>query len=369
MKKFLEYIEEIKKHKDGWHKIQLGLMHDRSLEEAVSVPQIKLVPKPPTHKTSDELKDDSKRNQNLRDELINHYSSVPGYGKYSGSRENNSLNYYTGTGYGSINGQLWRPHSSSWHDNKEHIENIDRAMRATTTPRDFLVHTGTQITLEDHEQHPDFPGRIGLHLPAFTSTSISRQRASSFAKMPKYADQSVHHYARIKQQDGSHKYVQVPHAQSQEWADHMHDFRYGGKKTREEAIAKMNEKAKAFGHNATENDHLFYRREYGHIDDQPFHGMAMGTYTHMVTLHVPQGSHGFYAEHISKHPAEQEFILPRESKVLVSAKPRVHHRLSTLLNYNSGIVEWRGHLVHDGTKATRHWTASEEDLDKVFKRD
>jgi len=63
---------------------------------------------------------------------------------------------------------------------------------------------------------------------------------------------------------------------------------------------------------------------------------------HYVTIHVPKGSHGAYVSHVSEHPDEYEFILHPGAKIHIAKQPRIIT--------SSRIVNWVGHLVHDGIK-------------------
>lgn len=69
-------------------------------------------------------------------------------------------------------------------------------------------------------------------------------------------------------------------------------------------------------------------------------------YDHMLRLHVPAGSHAFYAEHHTSNRGEQEIILHKNAKIHIHETPELDHK-------NKKVI-WHAKLAHDGIKATKH---------------
>ncbi len=71
------------------------------------------------------------------------------------------------------------------------------------------------------------------------------------------------------------------------------------------------------------------------------------TQKHIVSIHVPKGSHGGYVEHHTGAPEEKEFVLHPGAKVHISHEPTLKpdpHRTGMTVHH------WYGKLVHDGVK-------------------
>jgi hypothetical protein len=208
----------------------------------------------------------------------------------------------------------------------------------------MLVHTGIGFSPENMRQHN---GKIFVKLPAFTSTSLARGVARSFAKPDTL---SVHTYAHFNHGEEEKK-LQVPHKALQDYmtatfADHRHK--------------EVQRLARQYGHTGPTQRQQAWHFNKGYTSE-PDHelGFSVAPYHHFMTIHVPQGTRGVYASSHSSYEDEHEFIMPRNSKVLIHPVPRIHAPStpgggSTGLIKPRGFVEWRGHLVHDGTEATEH---------------
>lgn len=68
----------------------------------------------------------------------------------------------------------------------------------------------------------------------------------------------------------------------------------------------------------------------------------------IVKIHVPKGSHGYYAPGITGKPdSEHEFIIPRGAKLRVHPEPTEDAQ-------GGKYKIWHAKLVHDGIQSTRH---------------
>lgn len=73
----------------------------------------------------------------------------------------------------------------------------------------------------------------------------------------------------------------------------------------------------------------------------------MKKYTHVLKVHVPEGSRGVHMYPITRiFKIEQEFLLDKDHKIAVHPKPTFDNK--------KGLVTWHGNLIHDGTDWTRH---------------
>lgn len=64
-------------------------------------------------------------------------------------------------------------------------------------------------------------------------------------------------------------------------------------------------------------------------------------YGHVISIHVPKGSHGSYVSgHSYMGNEERELVLHPNSKLHINPTPDVHH--------DTKVVQWHAKLVHDG---------------------
>ena len=65
-------------------------------------------------------------------------------------------------------------------------------------------------------------------------------------------------------------------------------------------------------------------RHFARADDNSTHWDGSKSFTppkHILKIHVPKGHHGAYVDHHSENPGEQEYILPRDTKLHIHHTP------------------------------------------------
>lgn len=216
--------------------------------------------------------------------------------KYSDEHQT-AIKHYTGDdGYHTINKHLYSggKHEDMPAHHRQISDRLKSAIKSNKTPNDLVVHTGISRSPErannpDHEHHK-------IELPAFTSTSLNLSTARQFSKGD---SRSEHVYDRGN--------MPTPIKMKPE------DYRGHGHA--------------GMGKPGAEPANPLHKR-YGHI----------------LSIHVPKGSHGAYVGHLSEYSGENEMILHPGAKLHVEKTPEVNHAYKT--------VHWKAHLVHDGVKKT-----------------
>lgn len=246
------------------------------------------------------------------DELAAHYHEEGSDGFRSTGFEHYShtdvqhLKSYTNGSY-TVNHRLINNHKYS----DSHVENLCKALKKQKLPQDITVHTGSGFSPERYKTSPDQKHEITVHLPAFTSTSISHSTAKGFSKMdPKHPTVFIH--------------------------DHSEDsFTPKITKLEGEDLPRHDESDSFY---AREKYNERIRAKYGqHV--------SVHRYGHVVSMHVPKGTHGMYiGDHpkLTVHRDEYEFLLHKGSYAKVHHEPEYDHVHK--------IVQWKGRLVHDGAK-------------------
>lgn len=185
-------------------------------------------------------------------------------------------------------------------DSHESHEGLDSAIKKHKAPINTHVFSGMRPPVEG--KHPS--NHVDVHLPAYTSTSLSPRIGKGFSKTDVNDKRGEHTYWRGATRDGIKEgdKFDPKNKKHQEWIN------------KNVATGEPN-----------------------------FHA-----YTHMAKIHIPEGSHGMYAEHHTPmfFKGEHEYLLHRNSRVRFRTTPTVDHE--------SGLVIWHGHLTHDGVAPTRH---------------
>lgn len=240
-------------------------------------------------------------------DLAEHYhKEVPYSGfKHYDETDVRNVKKYTNGSY-DINHSLIADHNHT----SDHIKGLCKTLKKVKLNQDITVHTGSGFSPERYKTS-DQQDHIHVHLPAFTSTSISHGTARGFAKM-----------------DKDHPTI------------FMHDYSEGYSKPK---ITKLE------GEDLPkENEHdSFYEREQHSNRIKAKYGehVSVHRYGHVVTMHVPRGTHGVYVGDHPKftvHESEYEFLLHKGSYAKLHAQPEYDHK--------NKIVQWKGQLVHDGAK-------------------
>lgn len=73
---------------------------------------------------------------------------------------------------------------SPQHNQGQHLPHLDAALRVHTTPKPFVVYTGTTFSPQKYFDSGRFETHkhLRIHLPAYTSTSIAKHISADFAK-------------------------------------------------------------------------------------------------------------------------------------------------------------------------------------------
>jgi hypothetical protein len=232
-------------------------------------------------------------------------------------------------------------------DEQKQVEGIDRIMKKTTTPKDVIVHSGLGFTPEHMPVHES--GKIRIQTPAYLSTSLSRHTAYGFAHEH---PTSAHSYFRIHAGEGKVRWIQATPEKLNEYQDIYHRGTVKGVYL-------------GYMHPEVRRAKEEFEKSLGHVHPPSYNystSFMFKPHKHMLTIHVPAGSHGFYADPYSKHDGEHEVILPRNSKILIHPKPRLLRGRGDSVQ----AVNWRGHLVHDGFKPTRHDNEEPKQLSMDF---
>ena len=279
----------------------------------------------------------------LHDELLEHQEKTE-----HTDDEHTAIRRYTTSSAETFN----RPHFRNARDKttsetapnfshpNEYDEHLSSAIRRSTTHRSMHVYSGMR-SIEDHPDSED--GHKHVHLPAYTSTSLSHEIAGDFGSQ--------------KKSDGKpsrHTY----------FATHML-FKALNKK----APGKVKEGEKYDPKNPDHKEVHDSKTETlagdtsgtkpGKMDRQQAHyrthGGSFEGYRHISRIHVPRGSHGLYTgnqddrknkrgTNLTTHD-EHELILHHGAKVRFKSEPTVDHESKTVM--------WHGQLVHDGVKQVR----------------
>lgn len=81
-------------------------------------------------------------------------------------------------------------------------------------------------------------------------------------------------------------------------------------------------------------------------DQDAFNQKNKKSYSHVMKIHVPEGSHAADISNHSKFKTEREVLLHKNIKIAVHPKPTFDN--------TRGLVTWHANLIHDGIKPTRH---------------
>ena len=235
-----------------------------------------------------------------------HILNVDHYMKERGGElnqdEHRAINHYTEEGHKGVNRALFSNGAFASHDDEHADEHLSNAIKKRTMPRNMTLYSG----MRSPEKLPTSKGHHLLHNPAYTSTSTAPEMALPFGGR--------------KNHDGSkteHTYHQYNHEQ------------YDPKKHKDYKEVDVGDQN---------------MRQVKHKSD-PSKGAFIG-YSHITAIHVPQGSHAIYPGGLSLNSREQEVILHKNARVAIHPVPTVDHGTRTVL--------WKGKLVHDGIKPTRH---------------
>lgn len=240
------------------------------------------------------------------DRLKSHILNVDHYMKERGGElnqdEHRAINHYTEEGHKGVNRALFSNGAFASHDDEHSDEHLSNAIKKRTMPRNMTLYSG----MRSPEKLPTSKGHHLLHNPAYTSTSTSPEMALPFG------GRKTHDGGKTE-----HTYHQYTHEQ------------YNPKKHTDYKEVDVGDQN---------------MRMVKHKSD-PGKGSFIG-YSHITAIHVPKDSHAIYPGGISLNSREEEVILHKNARVAIHPTPTVDHETRTVL--------WKGKLVHDGLKPTRH---------------
>ena len=294
--------------------------------------------------------------EGLHARLTKHYKNL---GNDYGVKH--AIENYTGEGYRTLNNKLFKNKRLTPYE-KSYESYLSKGLKIHKTPADMVIHTGIKKDLQD--MAPVHGGVHKLKFPAYTSTSIHRGKADNFANNR----DSEYVFRHDRSQKVPPKLL-VMHKQLQKIADSNHEPEDWDKHNN--YIHKHREKFKQLSdlvqkHTGKPLDHENYggalRKRYNYwnlakippnAEYTPEHNLHYHETTsiynvpkagHVVSIHVPKGSHGAYVDHVSEHQGEREFILHKGAKVHIHPEPEYDKKENK--------YRWKGVLVHDGVKPT-----------------
>lgn len=231
-----------------------------------------------------------------------------------------AIHNYSGLYSGNVNRKLLREHRMYTNRKDMHVKHsmpkdtderniinhtnkhLSSAIAANKTTKDLHVYSGLGFTPENYAHKNVF------HMPAYTSTSLSKKLAKNWTPLS------------------------------------------GGNVTNSKHV-----------YDKRTNKQVHYKSKKL-IPSYDYHGFPTKNayvYTHMIHIHIPEGSHALYT-HINytgdetkvsnihlkaRHPSEQEVILHKGAKLHIHKTPEVDH-------INRKVI-WHAKLVHDGIKKTK----------------
>lgn len=285
------------------------------------------------HATNEES--NSKINK-IHRSLINHYH-FPETGPKSSGKHVRAIHQYTqesgehGTGYKKLNKALYKGNTDNFgSDDHKLMRNLKGALTKYTTPHALTVYSGVSRSPERHfDKHPH-EDHVKAEFPAFTSTSLNREAAGEFSKQDEH---SSHKYDHTQAKN----IIATPAGKpfnSKLWDDNY---------------KKMKDHLKTNPPKKLSHDEFRGQSNDGVVSPSGrLHGYNPNhvNYEHVLTMHVPKGSHGAYVDHHSMSEGENEFVLHHGSKFHIDKTPAVDH-----INRK---VHWKAKMVHDGVKDVSH---------------
>lgn len=242
--------------------------------------------------------------------------------------ERNAVYKYTGNEHHNLNSNLFKgkPHGPETAHLDKHLSG---AISKRTAPKNFTVFSGMRSP-ENLEKHKG-SGHILITNPAYTSTSAAAGVGKDFGGTYTHDRQlSKHTYWRPNISGKKSRYKS---------GSQFNPNKHKGWKAPNEGASHIYPEHKDMpSHVKAIGDHSSWTKHE--------HGGYWHSYKHVVQIHVPKDSHGIYTGAHSEYTNEKEYVLHKDAKIAVHPKPEVDHE--------NGVVKWKGKLVHDGVKPTRH---------------
>jgi ADP-ribosyltransferase exoenzyme len=262
-----------------------------------------------SHEVFDGIRDIDKRWRDHYDSFnSDHLDAISGY-----TLDSSEFNKALYTGAHKHDGETG-PHPRMYHmDEKEwrykgyHMQdaNLSDAMKVHGTPEDTHVYSGIGWSPEMFAK-PGQKGPIKAIMKAYTSTSLSKYKASGFG-----GGIDSEHNAKAKKVKVNK--IDWNHPDPEGYLDHTGDY---PKSLQEDETETPNNK-------------------------------------HIIRIHVPKGSHGAYVEKHTNISGEYEFLMHKNAKLHIHPKPEIVDHGNYRGDAQRTIV-WHAKLVHDGVAPTRH---------------
>jgi len=296
-------------------------------------------------------------NLSLHSKLVRHYK---GLGDDYGIKH--AIENYTGDGYRTLNGKLFNNKRLTPYE-KSYESYLSKGLKIHKTPTDIIVHTGIKKDLQN--MAPLHGGVHKLKFPAYTSTSIERSKADGFARNKETQYEFNHNYEHVgivpPKIVALHKQLNKianSNHDPDDWEKHNENVhlhrekfeklsglvkKHNGKVLDHESYANaINKRYNQWSGSPPANasykpQHRLKYHEMTRIYERPKPG-------HVISIHVPKGSHGAYVDNFSNFSGEREFILHKGAKVHIHPEPEYDKKENK--------YRWKGVLVHDGVKPT-----------------
>jgi hypothetical protein len=252
------------------------------------------------------------------------------------SEEREGIKRYTGHEHHEVNGNLFKgkPHNADHAFIDNHLSS---AIKKRTAPKNMTVFSGMRSP-ENLPVHKG-SGHILIHNPAYTSTTVSAATGKDFGgQKTQEGTASKHTYWSTDSHWGNPPTGKSKYKPQTQFNPNKHK------------AWKSPEKGATFMEPVHKDmpSHVTVSGNHGSWSNQN-QGGHWKVYKHVVQVHVPKGSHGIYTGANSEYDNEKEYILHKDAKIAVHPTPEIDHE--------NKVVKWKGKLVHDGIKPTRHGVA------------
>lgn len=247
----------------------------------------------------------------------------------------NAVHDYTGDSGAILNKHLLQKHKQVLNKNKfdttkpnknknddETINNFEKhlpnAIKMHSTKKDMVVHSGISFT-------PEYKQKSEMTLPAYTSTSLSKKVAINFANPVEHSNHVYNLATKEKVDWQLHQKHKMKMDNFLKTKDKIWDsVDINDIDEHKKQINKINDKLEKYKNKTPENIKKSVK------------------YKHLISIHVPKGSHAIHTASHSQHETENEILFHKNIKLKIHKKPEINHE--------DQIVNWHANLIHDGFK-------------------
>lgn len=233
-------------------------------------------------------------------------------------------------------------------ETKEKLKNTDKHLskliKQNKTTKDMHVYSGMSFT-------PEYNKKKDFHLPAYTSTSLSRYTGRGFSHSVNHSQHVYNPKTEEKVDWAEHKRYDTAKTNITKKINHhygkiMSLQRLEHPMTNPKPTSdEIKQNKELMAHHQAKQKH--YENKITELNKKtPDTIKKSYAYQHTMKIHVPSGSHAFYAEGQTENQGEHEVILHKGSKLHIHKTPTLDHLTKS--------VTWHAKLVHDGVRPTRH---------------